>query len=156
MTEIKAPLPPFDLKSAGEKARMAENAWNSKNPEKVSLAYTKDSFWRNRDQFINGREEIVSFLSDKWSNELSYRLIKGVWAFTDNQIAARFAYEWHDHTGQWWRSYGNENWFFNENGLMAKRYASINDAKINESERKLIWEGDIRPLDYPGIDELGL
>jgi uncharacterized protein len=135
--EKKVPLPPFDVETATQKVQMAEDAWNTKNPEKVSLAYTIDTEWRNRDLFLNGREEVKEFLKAKWEKELEYRLKKELWAFTDNKIAVRFEYEWHDHAGQWYRSYGNENWEFDENGFMAKRYASINDMKIKENERKL-------------------
>ncbi len=133
----KLPLPPFDFVTATQKVQMAEDAWNSKNPEKVSLAYTIDTEWRNRSVFINGREEAKAFLTAKWDKELDYKLKKELWAYTDNKIAVRFEYEWHDDSGQWFRSYGNENWEFDENGFMAKRYASINDIKIDESDRKL-------------------
>jgi uncharacterized protein len=133
----KPPFPPFDLESARQKVQMAEDAWNTKNPEKVSLAYTPDTTWRNRDQFINGREEVKAFLKSKWEKELDYKLKKELWAYTGNRIAVRFEYEWHDEKGQWYRSYGNENWEFDENGFMAKRYASINDVKINENERRI-------------------
>lgn len=135
--EQKLPLPPFTAESAKQKIQMAEDAWNSKDPEKVSKAYTVDSEWRNRNQFINGREEIVDFLKDKWVNEIDYRLKKEYWAHIDNRIAVRFEYEYHDASGQWWRAYGNENWEFDENGLMEKRYASINDLAIKEGDRKL-------------------
>ena len=135
--EKKYPLPPFNFESATEKVQLAENAWNNKNPEKVALAYTADTEWRNRNLFINGRDEVVLFLKNKWDKELNYKLKKSLWAYTDNRIAVRFEYEWHDKDGQWYRSYGNENWEFDENGLMKKRYASINDLAINESERKL-------------------
>lgn len=135
--EQKFPLPPFNFETATQKVQMAEDAWNSKNPGKVSLAYTIDTEWRNRNLFINGREEVKTFLTAKWEKELEYKLKKELWAFTDNRIAVRFEYEWHDNQGQWYRSYGNENWEFDENGFMAKRYASINDLKINEIERKL-------------------
>ena len=135
--EIKKPIPPFTLETAKQKIQAAEDAWNSKNPEKVSLAYTVDSEWRNRNLFINGREEIVKFLSDKWENELHYKLKKEYWAHAENRIAVRFEYEYQDKNGQWWRAYGNENWEFNENGLMQKRYASINDLAIEEHERRL-------------------
>jgi uncharacterized protein len=135
--EQKLPLPPFTLETAKQKIQMAEDAWNSKNPEKVALAYTKDSEWRNRDLFINGREEIINFLTKKWQKELDYKLKKEYWAHTENRIAVRFEYEWHNSDGQWFRSYGNENWEFDENGLMQKRYASINDIAINETERKI-------------------
>ena len=133
----KLPLPPFDFETATLKVQMAEDAWNSKNPEKISLAYTIDTEWRNRSAFINGREDVVTFLTAKWEKELDYKLKKELWAYTDNKIAVRFEYEWHDKNGQWYRSYGNENWEFDENGFMAKRYASINDIEINESDRKL-------------------
>jgi len=135
--EQKLPLPPFTLETATQKVQMAEDAWNTKNPEKVSLAYTIDTEWRNRDLFINGREEVKAFLTAKWNKELDYRLKKELWAFTDNRIAVRFEYEWHDQNGQWYRSYGNENWEFDENGLMKKRFASINDLPIKESERRV-------------------
>jgi len=135
--EQKLPLPPFNFASATQKVQMAEDAWNTKNPEKVSLAYTIDTEWRNRNLFINGREEVKSFLTAKWEKELEYKLKKELWAFTDNKIAVRFEYEWHDNNGQWYRSYGNENWEFDENGFMKKRFASINDLPINETERRL-------------------
>ena len=135
--EQKHPLPPFTMETAKQKIQMAEDAWNSKNPEKVSLAYTVDSEWRNRNQFINGREEIVSFLEEKWSTEQSYKLKKEYWAHSENRIAVRFEYEYENQEGQWMRAYGNENWEFDENGLMKKRFASINDLKIAESDRKL-------------------
>ncbi len=133
----KLPLPPFNFETATQKVQMAEDAWNSKNPEKVSHAYTVDTEWRNRNLFINGREEVKIFLAAKWEKELDYKLKKELWAFTDNKIAVRFEYEWHDKQGQWYRSYGNENWEFDENGFMAKRFASINDIEIQENERKL-------------------
>lgn len=133
----KLPLPPFTFETATQKVQMAEDAWNTKNPEKVSLAYTIDTEWRNRDLFINGREEVKEFLVKKWEKELSYKLKKELWAFTENKIAVRFEYEWHDKDGQWYRSYGNENWEFDENGFMKKRFASINDLAIKESDRKL-------------------
>lgn len=136
MMEQKLPVPPFTEETAKQKIQAAEDAWNSKNPEKVSLAYTIDREWRNRNLFINGREEIIKFLSNKWNIEKKYKLKKEYWAHTDNRIAVRFEYEYQDEKGQWWRAYGNENWEFNENGLMAKRYASINDLKIEASERK--------------------
>ncbi len=135
--EQKLPLPPFNFDTATQKVQMAENAWNTKDPEKVCLAYTIDTEWRNRDQFINGREGVKQFLIAKWNKELEYKLKKELWAFTDNKIAVRFEYEWHDQNGQWFRSYGNENWEFDENGLMKKRFASINDLPIQESERRL-------------------
>ena len=149
-------LPPFTLETARQKARMAEDAWNSRDPERVSLAYTPDSRWRNRAEFPQGRPQIVAFLTRKWARELEYRLIKEVWAFAQNRIAVRFAYEWHDDSGQWFRSYGNENWEFDENGLMQIRYASINDLPISPSERKFHWPPGRRPDDHPGLSDLGL
>jgi len=154
--EVRQPLPPFDLESATQKVRMAENGWNLKNPEKISGAYSLDSQWRNRDLFINGRDEIISFLEKKYAKELEYKLCKELWAYTADKIAVRFAYEWHDESGQWYRSYGNENWEFNEKGLMKIRFASINDVKINKDERKLLWEEEIRPVDYPSLSQMGL
>ena len=156
MIEQKHPLPPFTLETAKQKVRMAENAWNLKDPQKISMAYSPNSKWRNRNLFINGREEIVSFLTAKYKKELEYQLCKEIWAFTENRIAVRFAYEWHDKEGQWWRSYGNENWEFDENGLMKVRFASINDLAIEQSDRKLTWEGDVRPDDWAGLSEMGL
>ena len=138
-TESRPPFPPFTLETALKKIQAAEDAWNSRDPERVSLAYTLDSEWRNRSQFINGRDAIRDFLQDKWQRELDYRLKKELWCFMDNRIAVRFEYEWHDETGLWHRSYGNENWEFAENGLMQKRYASINDVVINETDRKFRW-----------------
>lgn len=138
--EIKRPLPPFTLDAAKEKVQMAENGWNTRNPEKVSLAYTPDSEWRNRSEFVVGREAIRIFLKRKWETELDYRLKKELWAFTENRIAVRFEYEWHNDSGQWYRSYGNELWEFSENGLMKHRYASINDLLIKEAERKFLWK----------------
>lgn len=132
----KLPVPPFNLETATQKVQMAEDAWNAKNPEKVSLAYTIDTEWRNRNVFLKGREEVVAFLTAKWEKELNYKLKKELWAYTDNKIAVRFEYEWQDKNGQWYRSFGNENWEFDENGFMAKRYASINDLEINEGDRK--------------------
>jgi len=152
----RPPLPPFTAETATQKARMAEDAWNSCDPEKVSLAYTADSRWRNRAEFVQGREQIVEFLTRKWARELEYRLIKEVWAFEDNRIAARFAYEWRDDSGQWYRSYGNENWEFDAEGLMAVRHASINDLPIAESERKFHWPAGRRPDDHPSLSDLGL
>jgi len=154
--EIKKPLPPFDEQSAMKKVRMAENAWNNKEAAKIALAYTPDSQWRNRDIFLNGRDEIIQFLEKKFEKEKEYKLCKELWAYTDNKIAVRFAYEWHDEQGKWWRSYGNENWEFNENGLMKIRRASINDLEISYKQRKLLWEGNIRPDDYPSLSEMGL
>ena len=135
--EQKLPLPPFTLETATQKVQLAEDAWNSKDPNKVSLAYSVNTEWRNRNQFVNGREEVVNFLSDKWKNEQQYKLKKELWAFSDNRIAVRFEYEYHDKNGQWFRAYGNENWEFDENGLMEKRYASINDLAIDEKDRRL-------------------
>ena len=152
----RPPLPPFNAETAAQKARMAENAWNLRDPEKVSLAYTPDSWWRNRSQFIRGRDEIVAFLSDKWRRELEYRLIKEVWAFHGNQIAARFQYEYHDADGQWFRAYGNEQWRFDDAGLMLRREASINDVPIAEADRKFHWPSGPRPDDHPGLSELGM
>lgn len=153
----RPPLPPFDHDSAALKARLAEDAWNTRDPAKVSTAYTEDSAWRNRSTFVNGRAEIVKFLSEKWANEHEYRLIKEVWAYTGNRIAVRFAYEWKSNAGQWFRAYGNENWLFDEDGLMAERHASINDVAIQESERKFFWDLDgPRPADHPGLSDLGL
>jgi nuclear transport factor 2 (NTF2) superfamily protein len=153
----RPPLPPFTLETAAQKARMAENAWNLRDPEKVSLAYTEDSVWRNRSVFLKGREEIVAFLKGKWASEHEYRLIKELWAFHDNRIAVRFQYEYHDDSENWFRAHGNENWEFNEFGLMRRREASINDVPILESERKFLWEpAGPRPEDYPGLTELGL
>lgn len=139
-----------------QKVRMAEDGWNSRDPVRVSLAYTVDSQWRNRAEFPRGREQIVQFLTRKWAKELEYRLIKELWAFEGNRIAVRFAYEWHDDAGNWFRSYGNENWEFDENGLMQRRFASINDMPIKESERKYHWPQGRRPDDHPGLSELGL
>lgn len=154
--EARPPFPPFTEATARQKVRMAENGWNTRNPENVSLAYTPDSQWRNRSQFPVGREEIVRFLTEKWQREHEYRLIKELWAFTDNRIAVRFAYEWHDASGQWFRSYGNENWEFDANGLMHKRHASINDLAITEADRLFHWPQGIRPDDHPELSELGL
>lgn len=138
--ETKPPLPPFTLESAKAKVQAAEDAWNTRNPEKVALAYTEDSQWRNRAEFLSGRAEIIAFLKRKWAKELDYRLKKELWCFMDNRIAVRFEYEWHDDSGFWYRAYGNENWEFAENGLMMRRFASINDMPIPESERKFRWE----------------
>jgi len=150
------PLPPFTRETATQKVRLAEDTWNSRDPEKVCLAYTPDSRWRNRSEFVNGREQIVAFLTRKWSKELDYRLIKELWACESNRIAVRFAYEWHDDSGNWFRSYGNENWEFDESGLMRLRLASINDLPIKESERKYHWPLARRPDDHPGLSALGL
>lgn len=160
MTESRPPLPPFDADSAEQKVRLAEDGWNSRDPARVAGAYTGGSVWRNRDIFVTGRDAIVDFLTGKWRREQDYRLVKGLWAFTGNRIAVRFAYEWHDDAGQWWRSYGNENWEFADNGLMARRFASINDLAIAEADRRLLWprdgQGDRRPDDHPGLEQLGL
>jgi nuclear transport factor 2 (NTF2) superfamily protein len=152
----KPPLPPFDADSAAKKVRMAEDAWNSRDPERVSLAYTPDSVWRNRSEFLAGREQIVQFLTRKWGKELDYRLIKELWAFHGNRIAVRFAYEWHDDSGNWFRSYGNENWEFDEHGFMRRRIASINDLPLQENHRKYRWPLGRRPDDHAGLSELGL
>ncbi|MCL7420841.1 MAG: nuclear transport factor 2 family protein [Methylobacter sp.] len=154
--EVRPPLPPFTRETAMQKVRMAEDAWNSRDPERVALAYTIDSQWRNRAEFPCGREAIIQFLKRKWVREQEYRLIKELWAYENNRIAVRFAYEWHDDVGDWFRSYGNENWEFDENGLMQKRFASINDLPIKESERKFRWPQGRRPDDHPGLSELGL
>ena len=153
---IRPPLPPFTRETAAQKVRMAEDAWNTRDPERVSLAYTVDSTWRNRAEFLSGREAIVQFLQRKWAKELDYRLIKEVWAFYENRIAVRFAYECHDDLGNWLRAYGNENWEFDEHGLMRRRIASINDLPIKEADRKYRWPLGRRPDDHPGLSELGL
>lgn len=153
---MRPPLPPFEIETAATKVRLAEDGWNGRDPEKVSLAYTQDSEWRNRDVFVSGREEIVEFLTQKWHREQGYRLIKELFAFTDNRIAVRYAYEYHDQQNNWFRAYGNENWVFDEAGLMRYRYASINDLAIKETERKLTFPQGRRPDDYPGLTELGL
>jgi nuclear transport factor 2 (NTF2) superfamily protein len=150
------PTPPFTRETATQKVRLAEDGWNSRNPQKVSLAYTTDSRWRNRSEFLTGREEIIAFLTRKWAKELDYRLIKELWCFDANLIAVRFAYEWHDESGNWFRSYGNENWEFDELGVMNHRHASINDLPIQESERKYHWALGRRPDDHPSLSELGL
>ena len=152
----RPPLPPFTAESAAHKARLAEDAWNTRDPAKVALAYSVDSIWRNRAEFIRGRAAIEAFLTRKWASELEYRLIKEVWAFRDNRIAVRFAYEWHDDSGNWFRSYGNENWEFDEQGLMRWRIASINDLPIKGSERKYHWLLGRRPDDHPSLSNLGL
>lgn len=154
--EIRHPLPSFTLEQAIEKVRKAENAWNSKQPELVASAYSLNTQWRNRDSFINGRSEIVSFLTNKWQREKHYKLIKELWSVNENRIAVRFAYEWQNEEGQWFRSHGNENWQFNIMGLMEQRHASINDVKINEDDRKLLWQGIERPDDFPELSALGL
>jgi nuclear transport factor 2 (NTF2) superfamily protein len=152
----RPPVPPFTLETAAQKARMAEDAWNSRDPETVSLAYTPDSLWRNRGEFLVGRDAIVVFLTRKWARELDYRLIKEVWAHDGARIAVRFAYEWRDDSGNWFRSYGNENWEFDAAGLMARRIASINDRPIAESERRFHWRLGRRPDDYPSLGDLDL
>lgn len=154
--ESRPPLPPFNAETAAKKVRGAEDAWNTREPERIALAYTVESVWRNRAEFLNGRQEIVAFLQRKWSRELDYRLIKELWAFHENRIAVRFAYEWHDDSGSWFRSYGNENWEFNQAGLMQRRIASINDLPIKESDRKYHWPLGRRPDDHPGLSQLGL
>ena len=156
MTDIRPPLPPFTYDTAIQKVRAAEDAWNNKDPVKVSLAYTLNSQWRNRNEFPRGRIEIVAFLTKKWEKEQEYRLIKELWSYTDNRIAVRFAYEWRDSSGQWYRSYGNENWEFDAKGLMQKRYASINDLVIAETERKFLWPQGRRPDEHLGLSALGL
>ena len=152
----RPPLPPFTRETAAQKARMAEDAWNSRDPEKVALAYSVDARWRNRAEFVNGRPEIVAFLTRKWAKELDYRLIKELWAFEGHRIAVRFAYEWHDDSGRWFRSYGNENWEFDGNGLMRRRHASINDLPISETERKYFWPPGRRPDGHSGLSDLDL
>ena len=152
----RPPFPPFTRETAVQKVRLAEDAWNSRDPEKVALAYTLDSHWRNRSEFLNGRPEIVAFLKRKWAKELDYRLTKELWAFHENRIAVRFAYEWHDDSGNWFRSYGNENWEFNDKGVMQVRHASINDLPIKESERKYHWPLGRRPDEHRSLSALGL
>jgi uncharacterized protein len=157
MEAERPPLPPFNTAEAAvQKVRLAEDAWNTRNPAQVALAYTLDSHWRNRVEFLHGREAIVAFLTRKWNRELDYRLIKELWSFRENRIAVRFAYEWHDDSGNWFRSYGNELWEFDERGLMRRRVASINDARIAESERKYHWPLGRRPDDYPSLSDLQL
>jgi nuclear transport factor 2 (NTF2) superfamily protein len=156
MSETRPPLPPFTREAAIAKVRAAEDGWNTCDPARVSLAYTTDSIWRNRSEFVVGRSAIVDFLTRKWARELDYRLIKELWAFAGNRIAVRFAYEWHDDSGQWFRSYGNENWEFDEAGLMRHRHASINDLPIKAAERKYHWDRNgPRPADHPGLSDLG-
>lgn len=152
----RPPLPPFTRDTAIQKVRAAENAWNSRAPASVALAYTPDSRWRNRSEFLRGREAVEAFLTRKWETELEYRLIKELWAFTDERIAVRFVYECRDGEGRWWRCHGNENWLFAPDGLMAERHASINDVAISESERLFLWPLGIRPVGHPGLSELGL
>ncbi len=154
--EPRPPLPPFDLEGAVQKVRMAEDGWNSRDPAKVSLAYTVDSVWRNRSEFLQGRDAIVQFLTRKWAKELDYRLIKELWAHRDRRIAVRFAYEWHDDSGNWYRSYGNENWEFADNGLMQHRIASINDFPITPTDRKYHWPLGRRPDDHASLSDLNL
>jgi len=160
MPQDRPPLPPFTKETAAQKARLAEDAWNSRDPARVALAYTEDSLWRNRAEFFSGRALIEDFLARKWQRELDYRLIKEVWAFTENRIAVRFAYEWHDDSGNWYRSHGNEQWEFDPHGLMRRREASINDVRIAEAERKFHWPreqaGGRRPDEHPGLSDLGL
>jgi len=155
-TDIKPPLPPFDAASATQKVRMAEDAWNSRDPDRVAQVYTEDTIWRNRAEFPRGRDQVRDFLQKKWARELDYRLIKELWAFEQNRIAVRFAYEWHDDSGNWFRSYGNENWEFNEQGLMQRRFACINDLPITESNRLFHWALGRRPDDHPSLSDLNL
>jgi len=156
MQADRPPLPPFTVHTGQQKVRMAEDGWNSRDPEKVALAYTADSRWRNRDQFLTGRAAIIAFLQHKWAKEHDYRLIKELWAFSEDRIAVRFAYEWHDDQGQWFRSYGNENWQFDAQGLMQQRHASINDLAILPEQRLFLWPQGRRPDDHPSLSELGL
>lgn len=152
----RPPLPPFTRETAIEKVRLAEDGWNSRDAGKVALAYTPDTTWRNRAEFVNGRTDVEFFLTRKWDKELDYRLIKELWAFTENRISVRYAYEWHDDSGKWFRSYGNENWEFDADGLMANRFACINDLPIAEADRKFRWPLGRRPDDHPGLSDLGL
>jgi nuclear transport factor 2 (NTF2) superfamily protein len=154
--EIKIPFPPFTDETAIQKIRMAEDGWNGQNPEKIALAYSKDTIWRNRNEFVSGRKDIIKLLTRKWQKERDYRLIKELWAYSGNRIAVRFAYEFKDLNEQWFRAYGNENWQFNEQGLMTHRHASINDLKISKDERKFHWKEEVRPLEYPSLSDLGL
>ncbi|GBQ25591.1 hypothetical protein AA0472_1806 [Acetobacter estunensis NRIC 0472] len=156
MNTPRPPFPPFTRETAIQKVRAAEDAWNSRDPEKVALAYTPDSYWRNRTEFVTGRDEIVAFLTRKWARELEYRLIKELWAFEENRIAVRFCYEWRDDSGNWFRSHGNENWEFAETGLMSRRFACINDQAIREEERLFHWPQGRRPDGHPGLSDLGL
>ena len=156
MMETKLPLPPFTAETAALKVRLAEDAWNSRDPDRVAVVYTEDTRWRNRAEFPVGREQVRQFLVRKWAKELDYRLIKELWAYTGNRIAVRFAYEWHDNSGQWFRAYGNENWEFNEQGFMMRRFASINDLPIQEAERKFFWPLGRRPDDHPCLSALDL
>lgn len=155
-SSTRQPVPPFTRETAIQKIRLAEDAWNTRDPQRVALAYTSDSRWRNRAEFVTGREMIIHFLTRKWTRELEYRLIKELWSFDGERIAVRFAYEWRDDAGHWFRSYGNENWEFDEHGLMQRRHASINDLPISETERKFHWPQGRRPDDHPGLSELGL
>jgi len=155
--DVRPPVPPFDRDAAIEKVRRAEDGWNTRNPQQVALAYSPDSRWRNRSEFFEGRAAIIDFLTRKWLKELDYRLIKEMWAFDSDRIAVRFAYEWHDAEGSWFRSYGNENWLFDDNGLMSRRHASINDVGIDEAARKFRWDlTGPRPADHPGLTDLDL
>ena len=154
--ETRPPLPPFTIETAAQKVRLAEDAWNTRDPDRVILVYTEDTRWRNRAEFPVGREQVRQFLQRKWAGELEYRLIKELWAFTGHRIGVRFAYEWHDDSGQWFRSYGNENWEFTNEGLMQRRYASINDLPITGDDRKFFWPLGRRPDDYPGLNSMGL
>ena len=154
--DTKPPLPPFTLETAAQKVRLAEDAWNSRDPQRVSLVYTADTRWRNRVEFPVGREQVVELLQRKWAREIDYRLVKELWAHDGNRIAVRFAYEWHDDSGHWFRSYGNENWEFDENGFMMRRFASINDLPIAQADRKYHWPLGRRPDDHPGLSDLGL
>jgi uncharacterized protein len=156
MEPPRPPLPPFDAQTAIQKVRLAEDAWNTRDPQRVALGYSVDSIWRNRSEFLSGRDAIVQFLTRKWNKELDYRLIKELWTFQANRIAVRFAYEWHDDSGNWFRSYGNENWEFDEHGCMRRRIASINDLPIRENERKYHWPLGRRPDAHPGLSDLGL
>lgn len=156
-SEYRPPVPPFTRETAVEKVRRAEDGWNTRDPARVALAYTPDTWWRNRSEFLQGRAAVVEFLTRKWSRESEYRLIKELWAFTGDRIAVRFAYEWRDANGAWYRAYGNENWGFEQNGLMRQRHASINDLPIREDERKFHWDrSGPRPSDHPGLSDLGL
>ena len=155
MEAERPPLPPFTLEGATQKVRLAEDGWNSRDPARVALAYTPDSQWRNRTEFLTGREAIIAFLERKWANEREYRLVKELWGFRENRMAVRFAYEWHDAGGQWYRSYGNENWEFDARGLMRRRIASINDVAIDAADRRFHWPQGRRPDDHPGLSDLG-
>lgn len=156
MSETRPPIPPFTLETAVQKVRAAEDAWNTRDPQRISLAYSRDTRWRNRSEFLNGREEVVAFLERKWTKELDYRLIKEIWTFGDDRIAVRFAYEWKNEEGEWLRACGNENWQFDANGLMTQRHASINDVAISEEQRLFRWPQGRRPDDHPGLSQLGL